>query len=719
MKPVFLKELKTYFFTATGYVFLVVFMTLSAVFFMAGNMTEHSGNCLYLLRSMSYLWMLLCPILTMRLFAGERSQHTDQLLFSSPVSIAGMVSGKYLAAVCVLLTAVVLSFVFPLVITLYGSLCIPETLVGYLGFTLMGISFTALDLLISCICDTPVTACVAGVGCNLAFWLFDVLSMALNGTFAARILRFLSPNQRFTPYTLGQLSFSNLLFSLCFSLCCLLLSVRILSRRISSDSKNLFPFLRQTRVLAPAVRTFGVILICTAFGIVSLAGDTLEKRFALQRDYSFNGATSQSIQTTQALQELQVPVHAYVLSTTVADQTILSLLDRYCAVTQMFTYSEESLARNPFLLTRFNSLAGENEVTGDCIILYCEQTDRARVYHEDDFPVYAYSAETGYYTVTGFNYEKPLTEGILYVSQEQPAAVQLLRGHNELSGENLTGLIEILESSNYAVSEANLMAGDDLIDGAILIILCPQYDLHQQEYEKILAFLQEGNSLVYCMDYADPTDLDLFSSLLTQFGVRSLPGMVIAESEEHEGYYGNYPAYLMPQLAKTPLTEKLIGNNQMRLIMPGSRALLITSLGGTTDAQAFIVSPRSYVRDWTASAPESAEKQEGDQEGFFALGVYTQKLWENGSVSHAVIFGNALIFSDTWLLNNTDSPALFTQALEYAQGSSPIRLDIPCKTLERQTLDYASPAPLIALALFPALLGIAAAFLILIPRKHR
>ena len=80
MRAIYARELQGYFFTPIGYVFIGIFLLLSSVFFGVGNLTERSGNILILLRNMSYLWMLLCPVLTMKLVAGERQSHTDQLL---------------------------------------------------------------------------------------------------------------------------------------------------------------------------------------------------------------------------------------------------------------------------------------------------------------------------------------------------------------------------------------------------------------------------------------------------------------------------------------------------------------------------------------------------------------------------------------------------------------------------------------------------------------
>ena len=227
MKAIFRRELEGYFFTPVGYVFTGVFLLLSAVFFGAGNLAARDGNMLFLLRNMSYLWMLLSPVLTMRLIAGDKQSGRDQLLRSAPCSTVGIVMGKYFAACSVLLLAILLSLFFPLIVLLYGRLYVPETLVGYLGFAVMGCSFLALDLAVSCCFGNQIAAMAASFGVNLLFWLFDALAASVTGTLS-RALTFFSLYQRFTPFTLGQMSYANLLFGLCFISACLFLCVRIL-----------------------------------------------------------------------------------------------------------------------------------------------------------------------------------------------------------------------------------------------------------------------------------------------------------------------------------------------------------------------------------------------------------------------------------------------------------------------------------------------------------
>lgn len=235
MHAIFRRELQGFFFTPAAYVFTGVYLTLASVFFGVGNLAIRSGDLLNLLSQLSYVWMLLSPVLTMRLIAADKHQHTDQMLYSSPCSITGLVTGKFLAACVVMLLAVMLSFLYVLLVAMYGTLYFAETMVGYLGLVLQGCAFLALDLFISCFTKSQMTAAIAGMGINLLVWFADIAAGAISIQVISNAFRFISLYQRFSPFAQGQLSLSNVLFYLLFIFVMLFLSVRVLDARRWSE----------------------------------------------------------------------------------------------------------------------------------------------------------------------------------------------------------------------------------------------------------------------------------------------------------------------------------------------------------------------------------------------------------------------------------------------------------------------------------------------------
>lgn len=236
MIAIYKREMQSYFYTPAAYVFMGVFLAVASVFFAAGNLQARSSDVNVLLANVSYLWMLLSPVLTMRLIAGEKHQKTDQMLFSSPCSITAMVVGKYLAAATVLLLTVLLTLIYPVIVAFWGKLYVAETAVGYLGLVLCGCSFLAIDLFISCFARSQMTAVVLGFGVNFILWLADLLATVTAIPLVQQVLGFFSLYQRYRPFTQGQLGFSNVLYNLAFVGMMLFMSVRVLDARRWSEA---------------------------------------------------------------------------------------------------------------------------------------------------------------------------------------------------------------------------------------------------------------------------------------------------------------------------------------------------------------------------------------------------------------------------------------------------------------------------------------------------
>ncbi len=236
MRAIFKREIQSYFYTPAAYVFMGVFLALASVFFAVGNLQARSSDMTLLIANLGYLWMLLSPVLTMRLIAGERHQKTDQMLFSSPCSLTGMVVGKYLAAAVVLLLTVVITFLYAVIVAFWGKLYVGEVAVSYLGLVLLGMCYLALDLFVSCFAKSQMTAVMLGFGVNLLLWLSDVVASATTMEAVQKALRFISLYQRFEPFTQGLLSFSNVLYNLIFISMMLFMSVRVLDARRWSEA---------------------------------------------------------------------------------------------------------------------------------------------------------------------------------------------------------------------------------------------------------------------------------------------------------------------------------------------------------------------------------------------------------------------------------------------------------------------------------------------------
>ncbi|NLW47130.1 MAG: ABC transporter permease [Firmicutes bacterium] len=175
------KELRTYFLTPVGYIFMGFFLLISGFFFAAENLFPANPNYNGMLGTITFVFMILVPILTMRLLADETRQKTDQLLLTSPLNVTEIVLDKYLAAVTVLLLTVIITFIYPMILSFFGTISLSEIIGGYIGFLLLGSSFIAIGLFVSSFTENQLIAAVVTFSALLFFWVMDSLQQLLPG----------------------------------------------------------------------------------------------------------------------------------------------------------------------------------------------------------------------------------------------------------------------------------------------------------------------------------------------------------------------------------------------------------------------------------------------------------------------------------------------------------------------------------------------------------
>jgi ABC-2 type transport system permease protein len=181
MLAVFRREIKAYFDSPIGYVFIGFFILISGVFFAISNLLQASPNYTSVLGSITFVFLFLVPILTMRLVSEDSRQKTDQLLLTSPLSITGIVLGKYLAAIGVFLATLLITFLYPIIMSFFalGGIAWWEIVGGYIGFFLLGSSFIAVGLFFSSLTDNQLIAAVETFAALLLVWVLDFIARSV------------------------------------------------------------------------------------------------------------------------------------------------------------------------------------------------------------------------------------------------------------------------------------------------------------------------------------------------------------------------------------------------------------------------------------------------------------------------------------------------------------------------------------------------------------
>lgn len=164
MLAIYKKELRSYFTTVIGFIYAALFLVVVGIYFMAYNLRGQYAKFEYTVAAIEFLYIVLIPILTMRLLAEENKQKTDQLLLTSPVTITKIVLGKFFAAVTMYLVPVVIMCFYPIIISRYASVSFgPFYATAYtsiLGFVMLAVAYIALGVFISAITENQVIALI-------------------------------------------------------------------------------------------------------------------------------------------------------------------------------------------------------------------------------------------------------------------------------------------------------------------------------------------------------------------------------------------------------------------------------------------------------------------------------------------------------------------------------------------------------------------------------
>ena len=158
MTAVLRHELSSYFTNVTGYVFGAFLPLFAGIYTMVINLQSASPYFEYVLMNMDFIFLIIVPILTMRVIAEERRQKTDQLLYSLPLTMTQVALGKYLAMLVIFLIPVAVIGVYPLVLTAFGAVYLPAAYGALTGFFFLGASLIAIGMFISSLTESQAVA---------------------------------------------------------------------------------------------------------------------------------------------------------------------------------------------------------------------------------------------------------------------------------------------------------------------------------------------------------------------------------------------------------------------------------------------------------------------------------------------------------------------------------------------------------------------------------
>lgn len=173
MLAIYKKELRSYFTSAIAWVFMAFFLVLVGLFFYIYNLANGSLDFSSVFGGIEIFFvLLLVPVLTMKSMADEKHQKTDQLLYTSPISVSKVVLGKYLALVTLYAISMLIISIYPVILQNLVNQVAAEGSTAYevnyavaygsaLGFFLLGCAYIAIGVFVSSLTESQVIAAVA------------------------------------------------------------------------------------------------------------------------------------------------------------------------------------------------------------------------------------------------------------------------------------------------------------------------------------------------------------------------------------------------------------------------------------------------------------------------------------------------------------------------------------------------------------------------------
>lgn len=231
MSAILKRELNAYFSSATAYVVMAVFFFFSGLFFNYYCISANSSSLSYVFGNMFYIVLFLIPIITMKTFAEEKKQKSDQALLTAPTSLTEIVLGKFLGAFLLYFICCCIFLVYAVVIAFFTTPEWSVILCTFLGMLLLGASLIAINVFISVLTESMVIAAVIGMGAGLVISMTNYLVGIIPVEWIKNIINKINFLSYYENFTYGILSIVDVIFFLSVTALFLFFTVRVLEKR--------------------------------------------------------------------------------------------------------------------------------------------------------------------------------------------------------------------------------------------------------------------------------------------------------------------------------------------------------------------------------------------------------------------------------------------------------------------------------------------------------
>lgn len=555
MIAVYKRELRSYFTSMVGYVFIASLVFFVGIFFLANNLFSGYPKFSVTLSGVLLILIICISILTMKSMAEERRSRTDQLLLTYPVSLGGVVLGKYLAMVTVLALPTLLFCLCPLIIEATGTAYLAQDYASLLAFFLIGCVYIAVGMFISSLTESQIIASVGTFAVLLVLYFWSSLISFLPDTIS-EVLGAFSFTDAFYNFTDMQI----------FDLGALVLYLSMAAFFVFLTVQTL----RRKRGLHTAVLTVIMLAIVVIINLIMSQVPTNYKEF----DMSDNKIYTISDETVSYLDTLEKEVDIIVFSA--EDSLEMSVYNTSGATVNisLSRFLKNYAAQSEYITLQFvdpvlhPTAAQEYDTTSDTIVIRCEETDKQKVLNY--YSLIPYDATYMMYyqqiVATGFDGEGAMTAAIDNVTNESNRTIYQLTGHAET--ELGATVQDAIDKVNVSLGSISLLKDGIPDDCDLLIANAPGSDLADAELTMLQEYMTNGGQLMVLMN--GRRDLPNWKALLAEYGLQLEYGVVMDAKNNYAQLGGDGVFAIDPVLSSSSsITSSFSENSQALLLYPG------------------------------------------------------------------------------------------------------------------------------------------------------
>lgn len=678
MLAIYKREVKAYFQSVIGWLFLAATIFLAGLYFFAINLVYGYADLTNTIGSILFLLIITIPILSMRILSEDKKQKTDQLTLTSPVSIGSIVMGKYLTMATIFTISTLVICTFPLILSAFGEVPYGESYTAILAYYLFGLTGLAIGLFVSSITESQVIAAVLSFGIFFLGYMMSSITQLISstGNLLTDILNCFDFYGRMMDMMQGTLELKSVVYFLTIIFVCIFLTIQsIQKRRYQISVKSLKMGAYSTSMIA-------IVLVAAVF--LNLAVNQLPDSMTgidvtSQKLYSLTDTTE------EVLANLEEDVTIYVLdSEDGEDVTLGQTLQRYAGASDHIKIEY----KDPVVYPNFYQ-----EYTDDTTLrmnsLIVESSKRSTVINYSD--IYEYDYSSSYYgQVSGYDAEGLLTSAISYVTGDDMPVVYTLEGQDE---ETIPASFQDgIKKLNIETQSLNLLTEESVPeDAAGVIIFAPQSDISENVADQLIAYLDKGGKIFVTTTYIDnfSETMPNLSKVLDYFGLSVADGLVM---EGDRNYYTQLPFYLLPNVGYDTITDGLTGSDDV-IFMPYAQAINKTETEGVTVTDLLTTSSSAYIKTGVNSL-QDIRQTDDDPAGTFTLAVNAEKSLgeDTENTAQLTLYTSSTLFSEEANSQVADrNLKLFTNTVGTMAGEE-TNVSIPVKSysIATVTVDFGS-----------------------------